>query len=74
MFTATNNSFLIADRQKKGGKFFKIMGLTDKLSNEVQTKTILLLTFNLRNFQKIPKNSEKNSDFFQNESKKIVSI
>jgi len=44
MFTATNNSFLIADRQKKGGKFFKIMGLTDKLSNEVQTKPILLLT------------------------------
>ena len=45
MFKATNNSFLIADRQKKGGKFFKIMDLTDKLSNEVQTKPILLLTF-----------------------------
>lgn len=44
MLTATNNSFLIADRQKKEGNFFKIMGLTDKLSNEVQTKPILLLT------------------------------
>lgn len=45
MLTATNNSFLIADRQKKEREFFKIMGLTDKLSNEVQTKPILLLTF-----------------------------
>lgn len=47
MLTATNNSFLIADRQKKEGNFFKIMGLTDKLSNEVQTKPILLLTVNV---------------------------
>ena len=45
MLTATNNSFLIADRQKKDGKFLKIMGLTDKLSNEARTKPILLLTF-----------------------------
>ncbi len=44
MLTATNNAFLIADRQKKEGKFFKIMGLTDKLSNEARTKPILLLT------------------------------
>ena len=60
MFTATNNSFLIADRQKKGGKFFKIMGLTDKLSNEVLTKPILLLTMYLR--KKYPQETQNMPD------------
>ena len=50
MLTATNNSFLIADRQKKEGKFFKIMGLTEKLSNEMRTKPILLLTTNFKEY------------------------
>ena len=34
----------LAEKPEAGGEKIKIMGLTDKLSNEVQTKPIWLLT------------------------------